>query len=112
MKKVLFALLVLFSAATALKADPPKKITLTYTEEGNKLKIVALHPVKNVATHYIDLIAITVDGQEVKVIKPQKQSDAQAETVEVSVPQIKKGSSVSVKARCNEFGSKTAKIKI
>jgi hypothetical protein len=112
MKKVLFALLVLFSATTALKADPPKKITLTYTEEGNKLKIVALHPVKNVATHYIDLITITVDGQEVKVIKPQKQSDAQAETVEVSVPQIKKGSSVSVKARCNEFGSKTAKIKI
>jgi desulfoferrodoxin (superoxide reductase-like protein) len=112
MKKVLFALLMLFSVTTALKADPPKKIILTYTEEGNKLKIVALHPVKNVTTHYIDLIAISVDGKEVKVIKPQKQSDAQAETIEVSVPQIKKGSTVSVKARCNQYGSKTADIKI
>jgi hypothetical protein len=112
MKKVLFALLVLFSATTALKADPPKKITLTYTEQGNILKIVALHPVKNVTTHYIDLISISVDGQEVKTLKPQKQSDAQAETVAVAIPQIKKGSVVSVKARCNEFGSKTAKLKI
>ena len=112
MKKVLFILIVLFTATTALKANPPKNVILTYTEEGNKLKIVAIHPVKDVATHYINLIAISVDGQEVKVIKPQKQSDAQAETVEVSVPQIKKGSTVSVKACCNRFGSKTVKIKI
>jgi hypothetical protein len=112
MKKVLLVLIVLFTATTALKADPPKNVILTYIEEGNKLKIVAIHPVKDVTTHYINLITISVDGQEVKVIKPQKQSDAQAETVEVPVPQIKKGSTVSVKACCNRFGSKTVKIKI
>lgn len=112
MKKIVFVLLAILSATAVLKADPPKKITLTYSEDSHKLKVVALHPVKDVNTHYIDLISISVNGQEVKVVKPQKQSDAKTETIEVVVPQIEKGCEVAVKARCNEFGSKTGKIKI
>lgn len=112
MKKLLFALLMFFSVSLFLRADPPKKLTLTYNNETKKLKVVALHPVKNVTDHYIDLISISVNNKEVKVIKPQKQSDPNAETVEVAVPEISKGSKVTVKARCNQFGSKTKALTI
>jgi len=112
MKKSFFALLILVSVPLFIRADPPKKLNLSYDGESKKLKIEAIHPVKNVNNHYIDLISISVDGKEVKVIKPQKQSDAGAEVAEVSIPQISKGCKVTVKARCNEFGSKTKSITI
>jgi desulfoferrodoxin (superoxide reductase-like protein) len=111
MKKLSIVLILLFFVATSLKADPPKKIVITPGEDG-KWIVVAQHPVKDVSSHYIDLITITVNKQEVKTIKFQKQSDANAQTVEVVLPQAIKGSMVKVKARCNEFGSKTATIKI
>ena len=52
------------------KADPAKKVNLAY-ENGN-LKIEAIHKVKDVTTHYIDLITIKANGKEIKTIKPQK----------------------------------------
>lgn len=91
-----------------LKADPAKKVILSYND--GKLKIVAEHPVKDVTTHYIDLISIEVDGKEVKVIKPKAQSSPQAEVQELVVPEIKSGSTIQVKTRCNEFGIKSAKL--
>lgn len=110
MKKNILILAILASSPLFLKADPAKKVTLTYNN--GKLMIVADHPVKNVNTHYIDLISIKVDGKEVKVIKPTKQSSAQAETQEVEIPEIKPGCTIEVKTRCNEFGSKSAKLKL
>lgn len=111
MKKY-FALLILIALPLVLRADPPKKITVTYNGETQKLKIVTNHPVKNVEDHFIDLISITVDEKEVKVIKPKKQNSLASETLEVVVPEIIKGSKVTVKARCNKFGSKSKSIVI
>lgn len=111
MKKY-FALLILVALPLVLRADPPKKVIVTYNNETQKLKIVAEHPVKNVEDHYIELISISVDDKEVKVIKPKKQNAPASETLEVAVPEIKKGSNVTVKARCNKFGSKSKSIVI
>lgn len=91
-------------------ADPPKKVVLSY--HAGKLKVEAIHPVKNVKDHYIDLISIKVDGKLVKEIKPKQQSSSQEELIEVDVPEIKSGSEVKVKAICNLFGSKTETLKI
>lgn len=112
MKKVLLVLLVLITASVVSMANPPKKLTLTYNEESQKLKIDALHPVKDVTNHYIYLISISVNGKEVKILKPEKQSSQMAEIIEVKVPEIVKGCEVTVKASCNIFGSKTKKMTI
>ena len=93
-----------------MKADPPKKVTLTYTE--GKLKIVAEHPTRDSTSHYVNQMDITVDGKEVKVLKMTFQSSAKEQVQVVEVPEIKAGSEVEVKAHCNKFGSKTGKIKI
>lgn len=110
--KLYFTLLILLAMPLALRADPPKKITVSFNNETQKLKIVTNHPVKNVEDHFIDLISISVDDKEVKVIKPKKQNALASETLEVAVPEIKKGSKVTVKARCNKFGSKSKSIVI
>jgi hypothetical protein len=110
MKKLFITGLVLLASAAMVKADPPKKIDLTFNAETNKLKVVVFHPVRNVTDHYIDLISISVDSKEVKVIKPEKQSSAENETVEIPLTGIKKGSEISVSARCNKFGTKTSKL--
>lgn len=111
MKKNLLAILLFILPAFAM-ADPPKKVTLTYNQESKKLKVVALHPVKDVEEHFIDEIVISVDGNEVKKLKLKKQSNAKTEEIELAIPEIKKGSEISVKARCNEFGSKTETLKL
>jgi hypothetical protein len=110
MKKILFSLVVLLIIPVIIKADPPKKVTLTYNE--GKLKIVAEHPTKDSTSHYIGTITIKVDGKEAKVLKLTFQSSAKEQVQEVEVPEIKAGSEVEVKATCNKFGSKTAKITI
>ncbi len=113
MKKTLYTLLVVLFLPLIIKADPPKKILLNFNAETQKLKIEAIHPVKDVQKHFIDLIVIYVNGKEVKTIKPLAQSDLKGETIELEVPQIVKGCEITVKAQCNEFGSKkvTQKLK-
>lgn len=112
MKKLLISCIALFAFVAVIKADPPQKINLSYNAETKKLKVEAIHQVRNVEDHFINLISISVDGKEVKVIKPTKQNSAASELDEVSVPEIKKGSVVTVKARCSKFGTKTAELKI
>lgn len=106
MKTFIFTLVLIFSLPVIVNADPPKKILLSYTAETHTLKIEAVHTVKNVQKHYIDLITIYVNGKEVKTIKPQAQTDKEEELLEVVVPQIVSGCEVTVKAQCNEFGTK------
>lgn len=112
MKKLLFVLLLLATAPLILRADPPKKVTVTYNNETKKLNVVAQHPVKNANTHFIYLFTISVNGKEVKEIKLKKQADAKNATIEASVPEIVSGCKVTVKASCNKFGSKSKSIDI
>lgn len=111
MKRFLLLSALLVILPFSLKADPPKKIILSYNSETQKLKIEAVHPVNNVEKHFIDLITISVNGKEVKVINLQKQSDKSEELIEIEVPQITKGSEIVVKARCNQFGTKKETLK-
>ncbi len=110
MKKLLFLIALVLIMPLSLMADPPKKVTLSYAKETKTLKVIAVHKVKDAADHFIDKMVIKVDGDEVKVITPKKQSSLEKEIIEVKVPEIKKGSKVEVSARCNKFGTKKAKI--
>lgn len=106
MKRFFFFISILLLLPLIIKADPPKKINLSYNAETQKLKIEAVHPVPNPDKHYLDVVSISVDGKEVQVLYFQKQSDKQAEIIELEIKQIVSGSEVTVKARCNEFGTK------
>jgi desulfoferrodoxin (superoxide reductase-like protein) len=110
MKKSVIVLSVMALSTLVVKADPARKVVLSYAN--GKLKIVAEHPVSNVKTHYIDQINIEVDGKEVKVIKLKSQSSPEAAVEELALPEIKSGSTVKVKTRCNEFGTKSGKLVI
>jgi desulfoferrodoxin (superoxide reductase-like protein) len=112
MKKIILTGLVLAFGLAFVKADPAKKVMLSFDKSTNKLKIVAEHPVKNVNDHYIDLINISVDGKDVKEIKLKKQSSPENETLEIVLPEIKQGSKVEVKTRCNQFGKKSGKLEV
>lgn len=106
-------LLIMFAVAIipfGLKADPAKKVELSYKD--GKLKIVAVHPVKDVTEHYIDLIVIKVNDKEVKQIKLTKQSSAAAEELEVALPDLKKGTAIDVKTRCNKYGFKSGSLEL
>lgn len=110
MKKLFITILLLASIPVILQADPAKKINLSYAS--GKLKVEAIHGTKDVSKHYIDQVIVLVDGKEVKTIKLQKQTNAQAAILEIELPGIKAGSTIEVKTHCNEFGNKSAKIKI
>jgi len=109
-KKSLLILFVLAVVPFGLKADPAKKVELSFKD--GKLKIVAVHPTKNVNDHYIDQIVIKVDKKDVKELKFNKQSSAEAQEVEVVIPEIKPGTTVEVKTRCNKFGFKSGKLQL
>lgn len=108
MKKVFSTMIAVVAISFVAKADPAKKVNLAY--ENDNLKIEAIHKVKDVTTHYIDLITIKANGKEIKTIKPQKQTSTQSEVVEVSLPDLAKGTKIEVTTRCNEFGKKSATL--
>lgn len=108
MKKVILTLVVVLTTSFALKADPAKKVNLTYSE--GKLKIEAIHKVKNVKTHFIDQLIVKVDGKEVKKVEPKEQTSLSSEVLEISLPGLKTGSKIEVSTRCNEFGKKSGKL--
>lgn len=110
MKKTIILASIAFATAFYTQADPAKKVNLTF--QNGKLKIEAIHGVKDVKTHYIDQIIINVDGKDVKTISPKFQSSKGAETLEIAVAEIKKGSNVVVTTRCNEFGKKKGKLTV
>ncbi|MBN1463093.1 MAG: hypothetical protein JXQ69_02810 [Paludibacteraceae bacterium] len=105
-------LVMLFLFPVFLLAHAPKKVVLSYNKDSKKLSMVINHPVANANNHYINEIIISVDGKEVKTIKPVSQSSTKDETMEVAIPEIKSGSKVAVKAICNKMGSKTAKLTV
>jgi desulfoferrodoxin (superoxide reductase-like protein) len=111
MKKILATLLLMGFVHFGAKADPPKSINVTMGTEGKRV-IEVVHPVKDVLTHYIDLVEISLDGKVIKTFKFDKQSDAKAQTLDWKPEKAMAGQTISVKARCNRFGTKTVEVKL
>jgi desulfoferrodoxin (superoxide reductase-like protein) len=113
MKRTLFIMIVLLnSMLLTLSAHAPKKVVVEYNTETAILKVDIPHPVKNVDTHYIEKIVISVNDEEVKEIEYTSQSSLEAHTVEIEIPGIKKGSVVKVSAKCNKLGTKSGSVTV
>jgi len=107
-KMVILASVILLTVFCA-KADPPKKVNLTYKD--GKLKVEAVHKVSDSQKHYIDQVVISVDGVDVKTITPSSQGSANSQVEEVALD-LKKGSKVKVTARCSKLGTKVGKLTV
>lgn len=112
MKKAFLTSVLMAILPIWIMAHPAKSVSASYNAQSSKLKISVLHPVKDVSTHYIITVTIIVDGKEVKVLKYTKQTNTQTLEDEVAIPEIKKGSKVEVKTKCNKFGNKSVSIVI
>jgi len=110
MKKLLFALLLLVSLPIVMQANPARKVTLAYDAQTRKLTATIFHPVKNVEKHYISAVTVMVGDKELEVKKLTKQATDEQEVVEFTLPDLPKGTEVTVKAKCNQFGSKSGKV--
>ncbi len=109
MKKLLFLSAIAISTLFYAKADPAKKVNLTYQD--GKLKIEVIHKVKDPQKHYIDQIIINIDGKDVKTITQNHQNSKDSELLEIPID-LKKGNKVKVITRCNEFGIKKGEMSI
>ncbi len=112
MKKIILTLLLSAIVPFILMADPPKKVTVTYTKETSTVKVVVFHPVANAATHYVKKITIKVDGKEVKTFNETTQDNNKTDSREVVLKGIKPGSIIEATADCSIMGSKKGKIKV
>ncbi len=112
MKKSILLIGIFIIMSTFVKADPPKKVLLNYDKTSGILKISAIHKVKDVNDHFIDQIKISVNDKDFKTLEYKKQTSNASHDIEVSIPNLKTGSKIEVKARCNEFGSKKAELEV
>ena len=108
MKKIVLFLVAIFVSCSLLKADPAKKVNLTYQD--GKLKVEALHKVRNANNHFIDQVVVKVNGKELKTIRLDKQTSTASQLLEIELPDLKKGDKIEVVTRCNEFGKKSGKL--
>lgn len=108
MKKTILVALAIFFSCSLMKADPAKKVNVTYQD--GKLKVEALHKVRNASNHFIDQVVVKVNGKELKTIRLDKQTSTASQLVEIELPDLKIGDQIEVVTRCNEFGKKSGKL--
>lgn len=108
MKKTILFVLAIFVSCSLIKADPAKKVNVTYQD--GKLKVEALHKVRNANNHFIDQAVVKVNGKEVKTIRLDKQTSTTSQLLEIELHSLKKGDKIEVVTRCNEFGKKSGKL--
>jgi len=111
MKRLIF-LFAFFLIGMMVFATAPKKVELKLNKNTGVLEVTVIHKVKDVEKHYIDEIIVEVNGEQVAVKNPEKQTDVQQETIEFVVENLKPGDEIKVSAKCNQFGKKSAKLTV
>lgn len=109
-KSILFCLLF---PAWLLNAHPPKSIALSYDADTAALSVKVLHKVSDPDRHFIRRISV-YSGKELLVEKTYVRQNAPAAQEEVFLfldKPLAKGMAVTVKAVCNKWGKKRARIK-
>ena len=112
MKKKSLLILLAFIALPFLSiAHAPKKMDAAYNSDTGILKITVPHKVKNVKTHYIDAITLTIDENEI-VKTYAEQSSKESHVVEIQLDKYAAGTIIDISASCNKLGSKKAQVTV
>lgn len=110
MKKLILALALLVIFVSPVLAHPAAKIDLKIT--GNQVEIVVTHLVNKPAVHYINKIALSLNGQLVVEQKFSEQVGKVFQKAVYLIPGLKAGDNLEVKAYCNKFGDKKKKVTV
>jgi hypothetical protein len=112
-KSTLFLLLVfIFTISANVYAHPPQDITITYDPATKILKAVITHHVSNPTSHYINKVAIGLNGKDIVEQAISQQDNNDTQTVSYLIPDAKAGDTFSVEAYCSISGKLKKEIKV
>ncbi|MFA5162037.1 MAG: hypothetical protein WC421_07300 [Elusimicrobiales bacterium] len=103
-----FTATALLSAVPAF-AHPPSAIHISIT--GKQVNVTVDHNTRNRLKHYIDKIAVSLDGKTLVSQNFALQQDEKTQTAVYLLPELKSGAVVRVYAECNMKGSLAAEQK-
>jgi len=104
MKKLLFSFVGLM-VASAVWAHPPKELKTSFDPMKRLLIISVVHPVKDVAKHFVVSVEVKQEGEKLLAQKYYSQYDNQTQYAYMISPDIKAGIKLEIEARCNIIGS-------
>lgn len=109
MKKVCAVLLMIAGMGAVAYGHPASEVAIA--NDGEILTITAVHGTRDAAIHYIDNVAIDVNGKKAIIQHCTRQTSSTAQTLTYVVPGLKTGDSIRAAANCNKGGYKTATTK-
>lgn len=114
MKKIVLLLIgcALFTFSARASAHPPSDIKIAFDKSSGTLKAVIDHPVSNRMTHHIKKVDIGLNGQEIRTLTFTEQAQKKTQPIEVLLPEVKAGDTLSVEAYCSISGRLEKKIKV
>ena len=107
-KSILMALLLLMAGWA--QAHPPSEIQLT--SQGRVVTIKVLHHTQDVLKHFIVEVSVLQNDKLILKQTFSQQSDADEQDAIYTIPSLKAGDILTVKATCNIFGNKIKKFTI
>lgn len=115
-KKRVFAGIILFLSfllmASTGAAHPPSSLDLRYEPAGRLLVVAFKHLVQDGQSHFVKEVKIHINGKEFADVELYVQSGKDGGQVSVSLPEVRQGDLVSVKATCNKFGELKKDLRI
>lgn len=97
---------------TGAWAHPASAVRLDFDAVSRVLKITAVHDTKKPAEHYIQSVAVRLNGKEIIKQIFASQEDITALTVSYKIFDAKPGDTVEVTTMCNVFGKKKESIRL
>jgi hypothetical protein len=98
--------------AGAVFADAPSDIIVKYDHKDKTLTIEAMHGSRDVKSHYIREVRVSVNGELVINQKSKLQYDVKKQLFKFIMADVKEGDKIEVSADCNIFGSLKKSIEI
>jgi hypothetical protein len=112
MKKIIILILTIFVFAQISFAHPPSKVEVTYDAMSEMLEINIIHEVDDPATHFIEKVIVELDGVNIIETKLFIQDDKEGLLLTYRIPDVSRGSIITIKAECNTSGSLVEKIAV
>jgi len=103
---------ILLVATGALQAHGPRKIELSYDRAESLLTVTVQHPVGDPRDHFIKRIRVWVDDEAVADRTYERQVENISQTDTFTLPEVKAGTEIRVKATCNKIGAKAATLTV
>jgi desulfoferrodoxin (superoxide reductase-like protein) len=103
---VFFLVSLIFLTASSALSHPPSGIELEFDITEHELEIIVHHTVKDSSKHYVEMIVVKLNDEEIIEQKFRSQADSQAQRAEYVIIDARLGDEIEVMADCNISGRK------